>query len=108
MISDKGDCKRPAIPPFSDDICCAENCISGVIIMPGESKPGEVMGDMPMDPIDIIPFLERTPGEEKPCKNGFCMLLSLGNMAPIPFGPPTTLTFPFFPGFYSSKKKKVK
>jgi hypothetical protein len=69
--------------------------------MPGDSNPGDVMGDIPIEPIDIIPFLDKTPGDANPPMNGFDML-SPGNMELIPAIPPV-LAFVFFPGFCSSK-----
>jgi hypothetical protein len=55
------------------------------------------MGDIPMDPMDIIPFRDKTPGDENPPKNGFCMLLSPGNIDPIVVAGPLVVGFAFFP-----------
>jgi hypothetical protein len=97
MISDKGACNLDDMS-VADCICCAENCKSGVVINPREN-PGDAIGDIPMEPIDIIPFRDNTPGDEKPPRKGFCML-SEGRAAAVG---PVLLFVLLIEGFYSGK-----
>lgn len=52
-------------------ICCADNCMSGVIIMPEVRYPGDIIaGDMPILILLIFRPLRDITGEDMLDKNG--------------------------------------